>query len=517
MADLAAALGSREALHLGPVPLPMWLPLVEAGIAHGVLLGIDRPTPVVGTSAVGGGIREIAVVGGLHGGPSTTLYPSGTLTIGRSPDADLVLADAEVSRRHARVVIAADGHHTRLEDAGSRNGVRWRGWLLEGAATMVAGDVAGVGETVIGLRDAVSEDAVVEDVPGSGVRVFLRPTRAAGATAGDQDAAGATPVGAERARSLRDRDPDPTRVVALACAPSARLWERRPADDDFLRLRLGLCDRPAGRQAGVHSPPCTEPVPESVRLGEVGALGVSAPRGALLAVARALVAQAAVLQAPEDLVIAVITGQDGGAAWEWAGWLPHTRPPSADFDCARLVATDAEQARSRLAELRGVVHQRVARRHGSLRAGGQSVLVVVDGVRRLRGLPGLTEVLTDGPPVGVHSLCLAEPGEALPVECPATVVATDPAGRRGRLRRPGTHPVDDLLLDGLTPEHATRLALALAPVLLPGDRPAVEDPAERLAVRRRLFTELGRPSRRRAADPDRTDSIVTAVRPGSTT
>ncbi len=493
--DLAEALGCRETLYLGPFPLPMSLPLEESGVMRGSVLGVDRPAPAVAASAVGGGIREVAVVGGLHGGPSTTLYPSGTLIIGRGSGADLVLADAEVSRRHARLVIAPDGDAVRLEDAGSRNGIRWRGWLLEGPTDLAPGDVAGLGETVVGLRDVVPADADLDEASSPAARIFRRQPRAA------------SPVGEHHAAAPVPRygalEPDPTLVVALACAPSARLWERRPSDRDFLRLRLGLWNhlvhgahdpQEEGSSAVVHS------TSVAVNLGEVGVLGIRAPRAALLAMARALVAQAAVLHAPQDLAIVVITGQDGAADWEWVAWLPHTRPPSGDFDCSRLVATDAEQARSRLAELRGIVHRRSERRRGSLHAHGQTVLAVVDGVRRLHGVPGLADVLTDGPPVGVHVVCLAEPAEVLPPECLATLVATGPAGTRGRLSRREASRLDELLLDGLDTDHATRLALALAPITLVDEEQGEELDVERLSVHRRRFTELGRPPRDRAVD-----------------
>lgn len=48
-----------------------------------------------------------------------------TVTIGRSPDCDIVLDDRQVSRLHARVVWRAD--HYELEDMGSKNGTHLNG------------------------------------------------------------------------------------------------------------------------------------------------------------------------------------------------------------------------------------------------------------------------------------------------------------------------------------------------------------------------------------------------------
>lgn len=47
-----------------------------------------------------------------------------TLVIGRSPDADIVLADATVARRHAELVITDDGRY-HLTDCGGDGGT-WR-------------------------------------------------------------------------------------------------------------------------------------------------------------------------------------------------------------------------------------------------------------------------------------------------------------------------------------------------------------------------------------------------------
>ncbi|ONI89712.1 hypothetical protein ALI22I_14535 [Saccharothrix sp. ALI-22-I] len=502
VAELARALGCREALYLGPVALPGWLPVSGSGIANGTVLGLDAAPPVDRGAAVGGGAREVAVVGGLHCGPSTTLYPVGELKIGRAADADLVLADAEVSRRHARLRISAEAERVHLEDAGSRNGVRWRGWLLEGSAELVPGDVAELGETVIGLRETVPADAELTDAPDGMSRVLHRPAERP------------TTVASGEERVLRAHDPDPTMLVSIACGPSARLWERRRTDPDFLRLRLGLHDRPAEVRSPFAVPaPMLHAVPVTADLHEAGALGLAGPRPALLASARAVVAQAAVLCAPDDLVIVVVTGPGGASDWEWAGWLPHTRPPITEFDCSRLVATDEDQARARLGELRALV----VRRRAAPRSGGSRVLVVLDGVRRLHGVPGLAEVLAEvlaeGPAAGVTALCLEEDPDGLPGACGTTLVAGNESGSRAELRYRGFPAVADVLVDGLLPEHATRLGLALAPIVMPGDGPQEPRGAAGgdLSVRPRLITDLGRATGKPVeAEDGRTGVVVTA-------
>lgn len=56
------------------------------------------------------------------------------LVIGRDPQCELVLADAGVSRKHARLTWDAAG--LKLAELGSRNGTRWRGLGIDGNVTI---------------------------------------------------------------------------------------------------------------------------------------------------------------------------------------------------------------------------------------------------------------------------------------------------------------------------------------------------------------------------------------------
>jgi hypothetical protein len=71
-------------------------------------------------------------------------------TIGRSSDCDLVLADANVSRRHAEVRAGADGFT--LVDLGSTNGSEVNGRRVR-EATLAAGDVIVLGTTRIRFEE----------------------------------------------------------------------------------------------------------------------------------------------------------------------------------------------------------------------------------------------------------------------------------------------------------------------------------------------------------------------------
>jgi FhaA, N-terminal domain/FHA domain len=69
-------------------------------------------------------------------------------TVGRSRDCDVVLDDANVSRRHAEIRQGSDGGWT-IADLGSTNGVRINGRDISGAHALESGD-----HVVVGTVDA---------------------------------------------------------------------------------------------------------------------------------------------------------------------------------------------------------------------------------------------------------------------------------------------------------------------------------------------------------------------------
>ena len=114
-----------------------------------------------------------------------------------------------------------------------------------------------------------------------------------------------------------------------------------------------------------------------------------------------------------------------------------------------LVGNDAETVAARIAELTAIVKARhqALREHGHPGRLGQGrsgpdIVVVFDGSRRLRSLPGAVGILREGPPVGVYSICLDADERLLPAECQAVAVAGPDGTLRGAAdgrarRRPG--------------------------------------------------------------------------------
>ncbi|MDO5495156.1 MAG: type VII secretion protein EccCa [bacterium] len=135
--------------------------------------------------------------------------------------------------------------------------------------------------------------------------------------------------------------PTPGDLVGLI-HDDARLWERRRAHSDFLSVRVGTGTRPIRTVTIRPSDNPTEisddfmlaearlvakrfetapDVPVVVgfdRAGHVSVVGAGGDR-----LARAVLAGAAALNSPEDLLIGIMAPAERQAEWEWAQWLPH--------------------------------------------------------------------------------------------------------------------------------------------------------------------------------------------------
>ncbi|MFL4910136.1 FtsK/SpoIIIE domain-containing protein [Streptomyces sp. MMS24-I2-30] len=269
--------------------------------------------------------------------------------------------------------------------------------------------------------------------------------------------------------------PDPAVVGLMAVGPGARLWERRPSDPDNLVLRIGTTQQQSllqiddGAREDNHRNVCWQipDMPIGVDLAGSRVVGVAGPEEPARALARWAVAQAAVLHSPRDLKICVLTDTKTADAWEWARWLPHARSGlSASQDNAPviLLGNDPETVANRVTELINVIRHRNQAQQATLRGALLSepdVLVVLDGARGLRDVPGMVQVLKEGPLRGIHLLCLDREERMLPEEASAVVsIAKDTL----TLRRTGLPDITGIRPDYVTPEWAERLARGIAPV-----------------------------------------------------
>lgn len=271
----------------------------------------------------------------------------------------------------------------------------------------------------------------------------------------------------------RQSSPDAARTVLTAVLPTRQLWERRRTDEDALVLRVGTADCPSELTIGTERGSSVEQpehrtvfsVPVTVALRDVGVLGVAGDTKATREIASWLVLQLATFHAPRDLGITVLAPLQG-ADWGWVRWLPHLRPQELDSIGAQ-VGTDSDTVTARVNELGQLLkHRRAAlQSSGRLdRAAFPAHVVVLDGARSLRAVPGLAALLHDGPDLGIFAICLEAEERLLPEECQATVVVEEHRPSHVVVHSSGQEQIVDVLVERMRTPEALLAARALAPV-----------------------------------------------------
>ncbi|WP_310726899.1 type VII secretion protein EccCa [Streptomyces sp. N2A] len=149
-------------------------------------------------------------------------------------------------------------------------------------------------------------------------------------------------AGAQRLAELHTF-PEPAQLWAVI-AERTRLWERRPGDDDFAQVRVGLGPQALATRLVV---PQAEPaeeweplsahalrhfvaayeyldeLPLAVSLRAFPRLTIRGDPDTVQGSVRALVCQLATLHSPDDVCIVVVAAPGTAAEWDWIKWLPH--------------------------------------------------------------------------------------------------------------------------------------------------------------------------------------------------
>ncbi|MFJ8823031.1 type VII secretion protein EccCa [Streptomyces sp. NPDC102467] len=217
---------------------------------------------------------------------------------------------------------------------------------------------------------------------------------------------------AEQQRALAWRHPEPASLRSLA--RTSRLWERRPADEDFGEVRLAvgeqqlavtlepvstrpvedlepLCahalrrfiraystipDQPLGLYLRSSARVLLRPDEEAAPAQPDTGTSDDAVRGLV----RAMLGQLAVFHAPEELWLAFCVSDERRPDWEWAKWLPHTLHPHEEDGAGQVRRITAD-----LTELDDLLGAEFAERPGfdpDARPGRDEpyTVVVLDGV-----------------------------------------------------------------------------------------------------------------------------------------
>ncbi len=171
-AELARVGGVPEAgpVWSGEVPLAGTAVLGGPGLRTGAVLNYGGPHRAYAEA----GVLALHQVGGPGAGRVVPIG-RGDLVIGRGCDCDVVLADPDVSRRHADISVSATTIVVR--DAGSTNGTYVEGRPVGAAGQVLRpGDVVRVGACSLSIAGPTQTPATVISTTDGAVRI-LRPPR----------------------------------------------------------------------------------------------------------------------------------------------------------------------------------------------------------------------------------------------------------------------------------------------------------------------------------------------------
>ncbi len=283
--------------------------------------------------------------------------------------------------------------------------------------------------------------------------------------------------------------PNMAELTEWVRALSPRLWERRPADEDFLCLRVGTTDLPSrltvdipnletiddeipepaeyGRVRALAQGHSIDPgVPADVGLVTVGVLGVAGEEDTRAALVRWLVVQAATLHSPRDLaIVGLLPSSDAHRKWGWMRWLPHAETLLQGLPSARSVATSAEDVRALCQVVDDLIATRRLRSERDVRyATPHPWVLVVIPEPTVISAPTLSRLMADGPAFGVSFVVGATRSEQLPGECQAVVsVGTGEADASVTVTASGD-TMPGIIVDGIPLDLTTVTAQRLAPL-----------------------------------------------------
>jgi DNA segregation ATPase FtsK/SpoIIIE, S-DNA-T family len=242
--------------------------------------------------------------------------------------------------------------------------------------------------------------------------------------------------------------PDPALLPDLVLQRQV-LWERRPADSDFLVTRVGLAPTalcsPISFQEDYRAKYTHDLLQEArnlvtryshvdgqpvvIPLGDLGTVSITGPRMAVTALVRAMLGEIITFHAPSEVRIIAYFPSYAASDWGWLKWTPHARRlrpvkilQAGDPELYCMLADTVEdlqmlietqvgpelEQRHKLSEEKkslGAGQEQISPRKGRI----PHLVIILDGFSHsgpLARVPGLEEVMRDGAHLGMTVLCL---------------------------------------------------------------------------------------------------------------
>jgi S-DNA-T family DNA segregation ATPase FtsK/SpoIIIE len=250
---------------------------------------------------------------------------------------------------------------------------------------------------------------------------------------------------AEEQRSVLEKTyPVLDKLKRSAKTQDRLLWSRRPHDEDFLALRLGLgSDAPSFKIEPPRTANEAEPlnawpqkllaefreipnVPRLLPLAQSGSLAISGRnQAAVYGAARRLMIDVIVHHSPQDVFVFVLGDTpEAEQRWEWLKWVPHTDALGVGKKSSRLAYT-AQTIEKTLEFLSKELSSRTKQSGGSESKKGRTpaMVVVVDDTGRVRAREDVIQLTEQGADAGIHLIFTG--GRDWPRECKSRIDLVD--------------------------------------------------------------------------------------------
>ncbi|MDQ7030513.1 MAG: type VII secretion protein EssC [Ardenticatenia bacterium] len=243
--------------------------------------------------------------------------------------------------------------------------------------------------------------------------------------------------------------PRPEECFEIVAFRKRDLWARRPEDDDFLAVRVGLCSRPLPVEFKLPEIKPFEPDPLveqahalvsqyatvdqvpawlDIRRGEV--IGLAGPRDGVMNLIRAIVLHVATHHAPSEAKIGALFAKQSYGDWAWMRWLPHTWDDRREHRfLARIDQTDVEgqsdltgpsqESQKFLNRIEALLSERERwqREQRKEDVAWSPILLFFDVEHPDTVSPIVTRLMEEGPQYGIYPFFIAPRVKLLPHVC----------------------------------------------------------------------------------------------------
>ncbi len=289
----------------------------------------------------------------------------------------------------------------------------------------------------------------------------------------------------EQQRLRLENDPSPEIILDQVQALDRHLWSRRPADDDFLSVRVGVgavpsivvVKAPIVRDAIYPDPLVLDAqglatrytevwnVPTCLNLRSAQVAGIAGDRASVLNSTFALVTQLAAAHSPTEVKLAAVFPASEAEYWRWLRWLPHVWN---DEHTVRYLAEESGgavhllQHIDRLLDMR---HRIAADRTPSQKPSFDFELVVILGeLEMVETHPTVERLQFEGPELGIYSIFLSSRTKFLPQRCQISVRVMD--GKSHLITQGIEASGKQFSADVLPAGYVEAFAVAMAPIRL---------------------------------------------------